>query len=263
MIDAVASWHLNPETCGVAKWNHALAKRLGVPCWHLSDTYRGHTLISIKTAEINGEYGPWYHHLPLWASHDVFLHDAPTIGEGYLCGAQRVYAANPAIAAAVRIVRPDVITAFCPPTVDGNPTRGAYRVLTFGMASKIRDVLPHFQNLKEELDRDHPDYTLSLSTAVHEGSPWDTTLTESIEAMRAIFGDKLRVLGYLADDALAKELQDCDAVAAYFVPALRANNTSAWAALAAGKFLYTNLDAQSPALDPAAYSWEKLLDVLA
>lgn len=259
MIDAVLSYHLNPQTCGVAKFNQQLARRLGVPCLRFFQSHEAQSpLLSIKLAEI-----PPGLPMPGTRCYSVFFHDWHDGCAVLARNALKVYAANQALADTMRPYRPDVVTAFCPATVDGNPTRGAYRVLSFGMASKIRDVLPHFQNLKEELDRDHPDYTLSLSTAVHEGSPWDTTLTESIEAMRAIFGDKLRVLGYLADDALAKELQDCDAVAAYFVPALRANNTSAWAALAAGKFLYTNLDAQSPALDPTAYSWEKLLDVLA
>lgn len=260
MIDAVLSYHLNPQTCGVAKFNQHLAQRLGVPCATMlydRDKY-AHPLVSIKTSEhplaVSFGYGR--------SGFDLFLHDVPMECREFLQNPTRIIAGNAVIAANLRPIRPDVITAFCPPTVDGNPTRGAYRVLTFGMASKILDVLPHFRNLKEELDRDHPDYTLSLSTAVHEGSPWDESLTQSIDALRGIFGDQLRVLGYLADDALAKELQECDAVAAYFVPALRANNTSAWAALAAGKFLYTNLDSQSPALDPDQYSWAKLLDVL-
>src|SRR6185312_5901521 len=149
----------------------------------------------------------------------------------------RIFAANPEIAAAVRPIRPDVITAFCPSTVTGNPTRGKYRVLVFGMAHKL--LLPKFEELKRVLDAEHPDYTVELSTAVHEGTPWDTALTESVEAMREIFGDKLRVLGYLGDDALAKELTEVDAVAAFYQPAFRANNTSAWAALDAGKPLYT------------------------
>jgi hypothetical protein len=80
--------------------------------------------------------------------------------------------------------------------------------------------------------------------------------------MRGIFGDKLRVLGYLGDDALAKELREVDAVAAFFVPALRANNTSAWAALEAGKPLYTNTDEYSPSLDVHTHSWDKLLELL-
>ena len=253
MIDAVLSYHLNPQTCGVAKFNHALAKRLGVPCLPLT-ARASYPLVSVKPEECAGG---WPQN---WVKHDLFLHGLPAVGT-YMGNPTRVYAANRAIADAVRHARPDVITAHCPATVDGNPHRGAYRVLTFGMAHKL--VLPHFRKLKEDLDRDHPDYTLSLSTAVHEGSPWDEALTTSVEAMRGIFGDRLRVLGFLADDALARELQECDAVAAFFVPALRANNTSAWAALAAGKFLYTNLDSQSPELDPARYGWDALLEKLA
>ncbi len=30
MIDCIASVHTNSWTCGIAKWNHALAERLGV-----------------------------------------------------------------------------------------------------------------------------------------------------------------------------------------------------------------------------------------
>src|SRR4029077_13042347 len=105
-------------------------------------------------------------------------------------------------------------------TVEGDATRGSYRVLTFGMAHKL--ALPHFERLKVDLERDHPDYTIELSTAVHEGHPWDQALTESTEAMRAIFGSRLRVLGFLADDALARVLAEVDAVAAFYEPALRA-----------------------------------------
>lgn len=252
MIDAVLSYHLNPATCGVAKFNYALAKRLGVPVAGLRSMCQ-YPLVSVKPEECQA----WP---SFWPAFDLFLHGIPSIYTN-LSKPTRVYAANAAIADAVRAERPDVITAFCPSTVEGNLDRGGYRVLTFGMAHKL--VLPHFEKLKRDLERDHPDYTLSLSTAVHEGSPWDEALTQSTEAMRAIFGDRLRVLGFLADDALAKEIQDCDAVAAFFQPALRANNTSAWAALAAGKFLYTNLDAQSPALDPVQYGWDALLKVLA
>lgn len=249
---------MNPATCGVAKFNHALAKRLGVPMFSADRHDGSNALLSVKF----GECGP--NELPQpRRPFDVFLHDIPARESEWriVLNARRVYAANLSIAALIQQRRTDTVTVHCPSTVEGNPHRGSYRVLTFGMAHKL--VLPHFRKLKEDLDRDHPDYTLSLSTAVHEGSPWDEALTQSSEAMRDIFGDRLRVLGFLADDALARELAECDAVAAFFVPALRANNTSAWAALSAGKFLYTNLDAQSPALDPKAYGWDALLEKLA
>lgn len=249
---------MNPAGCGVAKFNHALAKRLGVPCLPMSVSYVRFPLISIKASEMPRSPFPTFF---VREGFDLFMHDWDNVYEGTVRLARRVFAASEPIANSMRKYRPDVIAAFCPSTVEGNPDRGGYRVLTFGMSHKL--VLPHFEQLKRELDRDHPDYTISLSTAVHEGNPWDESLTASVEGMRGVFGDRLRVLGFLADDALAKEIQDCDAVAAFFVPALRANNTSAWAALSAGKFLYTNLDAHSPALDPDAYGWDALLKVLA
>ena len=144
----------------------------------------------------------------------------------------------------------------CPSTIDGDATRGQYRVLVFGMAHKL--VLRHFERLREVMTITHPDYTIELSTAVHEGNPWDEALAESVEAMRGIFGDKLRVLGFLGDDALAKELREVDAVAAFYTPALRANNTTYWAAVEAGKTIYTNRDEHSPQEGDPPASWDRL-----
>jgi hypothetical protein len=265
MIDAVLSYHMNPATCGVAKFNRMLAKRLGVPCdRHGRHREYSHPLISLKLSEMKVDDSVCLFSQVAQRglrTFDVFLHDTHDHTTAWLQRPRRVYAADAAIAAEVRERRPDVISAFCPSTVEGNPTRGAYRVLAFGMAHKL--ALRHFENLKRELNRDHPDYTIELSTAVHEGNPWDQALTESTEAMRGIFGERLRVLGFLADDALARVLSEVDAVAAFYVPALRANNTTAWAALSAGKFLYTNLDEHSPELNPHKYSWDALLKVLA
>ncbi len=254
MIDAVISLHMNPLTCGVAKWNHALAKRLGVPCLAIGSVEADltfHPLVSVKPSE--GDWPQGY------KAFDLFLHGTPTIGTP-LYRPTRIYAANREIADAIRHCRPDVIEAFCPGTVEGDPTRGVYQVLAFGMSNKLQ--LPHFARLREQLEREHPQYTINLSTAVHEGTPWDGALTTAIDGMREIFGHKLRVLGFLGDDALARELHNCDAVAVFFSPALRANNTSAWAAVAAGKKLYTNTDDQSPALDAEMYSWSNLVELI-
>lgn len=245
MIDAVVGYHANPATCGVAKFDRQLAERLNVP-WVRWDCYAwqpgGVPLVSVKWSELTPAHACHFYDKFIARPFDLFSHGAP----------------HPELANAARRVF-QAADIGCPSTVQGNPSRGAYRVLTFGMAHKL--VLPHFEKLKQQLDVEHPDYTISLSTAVHEGSPWDTALTESTQAMRAIFGDKLRVLGFLADDALAKELQDCDAVAAFFTPALRANNTSYWAAVAAGKPVYTNRDEHSPGPD-ARVTWDGLIEAL-
>lgn len=253
MIDAVLTHPHSPLTCGVAKFSHQLANLLGVPCGDFSLSCE-YPLVSIKGAEY-----AWSQGLPE-PPFDLFAHDSHPMVRWLATAATRVYAANRVIARQLSAYRPDVIPAFCPSTVLGNPSRGQYKVLAFGMAHKL--ALDKFKALKQQLDDDYPDYTVSLSTAVHEGNPWDEALNASTQAMRCIFGDKLRVLGYLGDDALAKELQDCDAVAVYFDPAVRENNTSVWAALSAGKTVYTNTDEHSPPLDPEQYSWSRLLQVL-
>lgn len=222
---------MNPATCGVAKFNHRLARELGVPCESLTlgHAYR-HPLISVKASEI----GPgWMTKIP--AHGDLLLHDHPSrIPLG-----RRIYYAD---------------EVGCPATIDGNPSRGRFRVLVFGMSHKR--LLHHYVDLKIRLDSEHDDYTVEMSCAIHEGYEWAKEFETSIRDMRQIFGDRLRVLGFLGDDALAKELHDCDAVAVYFDPAFRANNTSAWAAVEAGKVLYTNRDEHSPTEMP---TWDGLL----
>jgi hypothetical protein len=255
MIDAVVTYHTNPFACGVARFNQQLADHLDVPMVPLQSVRSRdclHPLVSVKPSEIPPAvaYGAEPDFLPKldawWPTYDVLLH-GPLAGN---CGRF--------VEQARRVFHADQIG--CPATVQGNPHRGAYKVLTFGMAHKL--VIPHFQALKARLDWEQPDYTISLSTAVHEGSPWDAALTEAECAMRAIFGDKLRVLGFLADDALAKELQDCDAVAMFFAPALRKNNTSYWAAVAAGKTIYTNRDEHSPQEGDPPVTWDSVVEVL-
>lgn len=255
MIDSVLSYHMNPATCGVARFNHMLAERLGVPCLPLRSVCR-YPLLSIKPQEMPSGV-PFFSPFSR-VGFDLFLH-GPSNAD-YLYAANYIYAGSAEIADAVRPLRSDVIEAFCPSMLSGNATRGAYRVLVFGMTHKI--LYPRFARLKEKLDAEHPNYTVELTTAVHEGAPWASTLQESADMMREIFGDRLRVLGSLADDGLARVLQEVDAVAAFYVPALRANNTTAWATLEAGKVLYTNLDALSPPLNVAAHSWDRLLEII-
>lgn len=241
MIDAVLSYHANPHACGVTKFNHRLARECGVEHGTLTDwSMRGIPLLSLKAVELASDLAIGLSRYP--EIFDVLWHDGglPDITRR----ARRVFYAD---------------ALGCPSTVDGNPTRGAYRVLTFGMAHKR--LLHHYEALKVQLDAEHADYTVEMSTAIHEGTPWDDGHAQSISDMRSIFGSRFRALGFLGDDALAKELRDVDAVAVYFDPAFRANNTSAWAAIEAGKTLYTNRDEHSPDVSQPP-TWAKLIETL-
>jgi hypothetical protein len=151
-IDAVLSYHMNGATCGVAKFNHRLAKELGVPCLELGftgDPKPSYPLISIKSSEMKH----WTASVNAYPSRALMLHDAPELdaaAKGAIYASHPVYAVNPVIARHLRRVKPDIIEAWCPSTIDGNPTRGAINVLTFGMAHKIQTA--RYEKLKALLD---------------------------------------------------------------------------------------------------------------
>ena len=243
MIDAVLTYHTNTQTCGTAKFNLRLARELGVQCYQVESPEARkakHPLLSLRHHECS-----LWRIRTTWEAFDLFLHEYHDETAAWLAShhPMRIFAGNAEIHALMRPHRPDVILAWCPGTIDGNPERGAVDVLTFGMAHKIQTA--YYAKLKTLLEETGRHYTISVSTAIHEGSPWDDTARVS-ESLRSVFGERLRVLGYLGDDALAGELAACSAVALFYDPALRANNTTFWAAMAAHKPIITNRDKYSP-----------------
>lgn len=238
MIDSVWTSDHHPSLCGTAKFSHQLARRLGVPVvpW---GTLTKHPLISVRASEVE----QWGAPPPCF---DLFLHDWWNWDGGlpvFVERATRIYAANQVLAREIRPFRADVQALWAPSTIEGTSHRGNINVLTFGMAHKIQPA--KYQKLKALLDATGEDYTVSVSTAIHEGSPWDET-AHVADKLRAIFGDQLRVLGYLADDALVAEMARASAIAVFFDPAVRENNTTFWAALRSGKPVITNRDWRSP-----------------
>lgn len=212
---------MNPDTCGVAKFNAQLAQKLAVPYLPLGSECR-YPLVSIKASEVP-EGMLLVNHTPF----DLLLHDRPFVLP--VCGAERVLYAD---------------ELGCPSTLRGDSTRKGLTILSFGMAHKFQ--APLFEKLKSLLDDSQHAYTICVSSAIHEGSPWDETTKAHTDKLRDLFGDHLRWLGFLADDALAREIRDAHMVALFYDPAVRANNTTLWAALDAGTPVITNLDAQSP-----------------
>jgi hypothetical protein len=147
MVVAVVSYHTNPYTCGVARFNHSLASALGVPVVpldsYLKNADSGLVLLSIKLEEIGQEtlaaLGSKLQTSAL--NFDVFLHaiDGSQLELELLAQARRVIAASGEIADRVHVDRPDATSAFAP----GAPVQPRLlpadcTLLTFGMAHKIR-----------------------------------------------------------------------------------------------------------------------------
>ena len=253
MIDCIAGYHLNPWTCGIAKFNAILARRLDLPVVGIGSValtgYR-RPLLSLKMSEFSAEDALA---LDTWVDRhagafELFLHafDNTALEKRMLAAAARVCCGNRELSVQLRPSRPDIIELFCPGTLLNperfNPTE--LSVFTFGMAHKIR--VPLYRRLRELLDATGKSYSVYVSTALHENTSFDDSFVVRFEELQSIF-DRVYFMGYLSDTAVFNHLLDCTYVAAFFEKGLRANNTTVNAAMEVGCAVITNLDQHSPA----------------
>lgn len=254
MIDCIAGYHLNPWTCGIAKFNAILGRHLDVPVVGLRAVELGsyvRPLLSLKMSEFSEADAA---DLDLWAaSHaggfEVFLHafDGSAMEQRLVAAAARVYCGNRELSRELHPLRPDVQELFCPGTIL-NPQRfeqTELSVFTFGMAHKIR--VPLYRRLRDLLDATGQTYSVYVSTALHENTSFDGSFVVRFEELQALFNGQVYFMGYLSDTAVYNHLLECDFLAAFFEKGLRANNTTVNAAMECECAVITNLDEHSPA----------------
>jgi hypothetical protein len=253
MIDCIAGYHLNPWTCGIAKFNAILAKYLEVPVVGLRAVElgsHGRPLLSLKLSEFSSADAA---DLDLWASSragqfELFLHafDGTEIERRLVAAAAKVYCGNSELYAELQTMRPDIQELFCPGTIL-NPQRfqrTELSVFTFGMAHKIR--VPLYRRLHSLLEATGKSYSIYVSTALHENTSFDGSFVVRFEELQSIFNGQVYFMGYLSDTAVFNHLLDCTYLAAFFEKGLRANNTTVNAAMEVGCAVITNLDEHSP-----------------
>jgi hypothetical protein len=250
---AIVSYHTNPYTCGVARFNHSLAITTGVPLITL-DSYLGgsglsEVLLSIKLEEIDAPT------LALLAQklksgappYLLFLHatDGSDLEVELCTAAVRVFAASAEIANKIRAVRGDVIAVFAPGApVLPRRTPVDCTLLTFGMAHKIRS--DGYRHLAALMKGDSRTFRLEISTALHEGGTFDENFFVVGEEISLAFAGNVRFLGFLADAEVSDRLREVDALVAFFPRGARENNTTVLSAMTHGCAVITNLDAESP-----------------
>ena len=233
---SIVSFHTNPYTCGVARFNVSLAQSLEVPLVGLSDYLndpQSGSLLSIKCEELGSENTRALSQLLESGAHmfDLYLHGVDGSSEESLLirSANRVFAASMEIADLVRPIRIDVVNTFAPGALPSTKiNREDCTLLTFGMAHKIR--ASGYQRLGEVLKNDHRTFRLEISTALHEG----TTFSEDFFTV----GTEIR--------EVSQRMRSADALVAFFPNGVRENNTTVLSAMAHGCAVITNLDEQSP-----------------
>ena len=253
MIDCIAGYHLNPWTCGIAKFNTILARHLELPVVGIGTgglaTYQ-RPLVSIKASEFSAHDAA---DLDRWGQahkgrFELFLHafDGTEVEQRLLAAAGRVCAGNAELYETLRLLRADVEEMFCPGTILSPQRfqRTELSVFTFGMAHKIR--VPLYRELRDLLDATGKSYSVYVSTALHENTSFDGSFVVRFEELQSIFDRHVYFLGYLSDTAVYNHLMDCTFIAAFFEKGLRANNTTVNAAMESGCAVITNLDRHSP-----------------
>jgi hypothetical protein len=265
MIDCIAGYHLNPWTCGIAKFNSILAGHLNVPMVGIRAVELGsykRPLLSLKLSEFSDADA---RDLDLWGqahagTFELFLHafDGTPIEQRLLAAAARVSVGNAELFRDLQPMRSDVQELFCPGTIL-NPQRFQrtdIAVFTFGMAHKIR--VPLYRRLRDLLEATGRSYSVYVSTALHENTSFDGSFVVRFEELQAIFNGQVYFMGYLSDTAVFNHLLDCTFLAAFFEKGLRANNTTVNAAMECGCAVITNLDECSPS---SLVHMENIIDI--
>ncbi len=255
-MDSILSYHMNPLTCGVARFNQALANKLNIKCLQLfsdaSSSVR-RPLLSIKLSEFRAEDAEklesFADQTDIWPELSLFFHDfSDTKAEMKLLQrATTVYCGNDALFRKLQNLHHDVVLAWCPGYLfDARPFNddAEVSVYTFGMAHKLQT--DHYFHLRDLLEASNKSYAVYISAAIHEGRSLDDTFTGAYDRLVECFGERIHFLGFVSDSALFNYLQKTTFFAAFFEEGVRANNTSVNTAMHCGAAVITNLDKHSP-----------------
>ncbi|MEY3581210.1 MAG: hypothetical protein RLZ02_163 [Actinomycetota bacterium] len=249
---AIVTFHTNPYTCGVARFNVSLAQSLDVPLVtleHFLDNPVSGALLSIKCEEIGETNSQGLSEFLNASSErfDVYLHglDGSAAEQKIIEKAGRLFTATKEMADEVGVKRGDVVNTFAP---GANPSPIAQKVdctlLTFGMAHKIR--VAGYRKLGELLQEEKRTFRLEISTALHEGTTFSEDFFTVGKEIREVFNGNVSFLGFLADEEVSHRMRATDALVAFFPLGVRENNTTVLSAMSHGCAVITNVDKYSP-----------------
>ena len=248
----LVSYHTNPYTCGVARFNQALATALSIPVCAVNNLEARKSdilLLSLKFEEMSTDIAEnlLTHLKKTNANFDLFLHGVThsEIEQEYISSARRVIVATQEYADLIRSQRGDVVAYFAPGAADAGKTRSAEIILlTFGMAHKIRSE--GYRKLGQLLSADSRTVQLEISTALHDGTSFSEDFFSIGSEISQVFEGNVSFLGFLADDEVSRRLRAADALVAFFPHGVRENNTTVLSAMAHGCAVITNFDSYSP-----------------
>jgi len=248
----VVSFHTNPYTCGVARFNRSLADEMRVPMLSVeafASSPIENPLLSIKFDEMSPAAVALLRKALIenGVSFNLLLHDLNgSEDEALFCrSARKLFTAKNELRVKISELRPDAISTFAP----GAPVLGPQgdfdlTLITFGMAHKIR--AGGYKKLGELLEKDTRKIQLEISTALHEGTTFSEEFFSINSEISAAFNNNVNFLGFLADSEVSRRISSASALIAFFPFGVRENNTTVLSAMAHGCAVITNFDVYSP-----------------
>ena len=248
----VASFHTNPYTCGVARFNVSLARSLGTKVLTLGNALEKtpkKVLLSIKLQEIDNDGKKVLSEMLKKSDFrfDLFLHacENSQLEIDLLHQATKVFAASSEIASEIRKQRSDVLGLFAPGApVTAMTGTSEISLLTFGMAHKISAT--GYRRLAQILSATKRTFQLEVSSALHEGTSFDESFFSVGLEISQVFAGNVVFVGFLADQEVSRRLLTTTALVAFFPNGVRENNTTVMSAMAHGCAVISNLDKESP-----------------
>ena len=248
----IVSFHTNPFTCGIARFNRSLAEEMGVPLVSV-DAFAAspieNSLLSIKFDEMSPSAIELLREMLFKSnlSFNLLLHDLNgSDDEVYFCRkATKLFTAKNELRQKIKELRPDTIATFAPgvPLVE---FEGVFdlSLITFGMAHKIR--AEGYKKLGDLLIKDSRKVQLEISTALHEGTSFSEEFFSINSEISHAFRGNVNFLGFLADSEVSRRITSASALIAFFPHGVRENNTTVLSAMAHGCAVITNRDEASP-----------------
>lgn len=248
----IVSFHTNPFTCGVARFNRSLADEMGVPMLSI-DAFAAspieNSLLSIKFDEMSAAAIEVLKEQLIENKllFNLLLHDLDGSDDEILfCRkANKLFTAKNELRQKIKELRPDSIATFAPGAAVVE-FEGVFdlTLITFGMAHKIRSV--GYKKLGDLLAKDSRRIQLEISTALHEGTTFSEEFFSINSEISAVFKGNVKFLGFLADSEVSRRLTSASALIAFFPFGVRENNTTVLSAMAHGCAVITNVDSESP-----------------
>lgn len=242
---------------GVGLFNRQLAERLNVPYLLLVPDLRigDHPLVSLKFEELSSHQRDCLAKVLRLVTggqaFSLFLHtyENDPLEQTAVMRACHVFCGNDAVYRQVLHQRSsDAVTAAFAPSLIPEAYRqtcapGEIEFFYFGMANKIDEG--RFIRLRDLLANLAIDYRLLCSLAVHQTSD-GSCISHARRFLTQCFGPRFIHLGTLDDMGIAYFLHRANVFIGFYKGGVRSNNTTFNTALAYGKRIITNLDADSP-----------------